>query len=128
MERNYELYHYGVPGMKWGVRKGNVKGAYEKASRKLEKLDRKVEKRLQKAQKLTMKADRKFMNREAYQEMADNARRKAMKSVMKAQKWVNSMDKTFKGTTQSLSKEQIDMGKKYAEILNMRVMANQYRR
>lgn len=28
---NNELYHYGVVGMKWGVRRGNSAQAYEKS-------------------------------------------------------------------------------------------------
>lgn len=38
------LMHYGVLGMKWGVRRGKTQQAYEKASKKLEKYDRKVTK------------------------------------------------------------------------------------
>ena len=39
-----ELYHYGVLGMKWGIRRGNTAKAYTKASKKLTKLDKKVDK------------------------------------------------------------------------------------
>ena len=38
-----ELYHYGVMGMKWDVRK-NPAQAYEKASKKMTKLNNRVEK------------------------------------------------------------------------------------
>ena len=35
-----ELYHYGVLGMKWGIRRGNSANAYANASKKLTKLDK----------------------------------------------------------------------------------------
>ena len=41
MEQN-ELMHYGVIGMKWGVRRGNVAQAYSKATAKRKKLDNRV--------------------------------------------------------------------------------------
>lgn len=38
-----ELYHYGVLGMKWGVRRGNVAKAYAKSSKKKVKLEKRAD-------------------------------------------------------------------------------------
>lgn len=39
-----ELYHYGVLGMKWGIRRGRSSEAYAKGVRKLQKYDQKAAK------------------------------------------------------------------------------------
>ncbi len=124
---NGELKHYGVLGMKWGVRRGNSARAYEKASKKLRKLDRKADKAVEKAYDKKAKADRKassFFASEKSARKADfkaqKAQRKAIVRANKARKWLHEMDRTFKQTTESLSQEQIDMGKKYTEIMNRR--------
>lgn len=126
-EYNKELYHYGVLGMKWGVRRGNTAKAYEKASKKLNKLDAKVEKKQQKANKLSAKADRKIRSSFASDRATDKAVTKASeaqrdvsKAIVKADKWYRKMDKTFRDTDVSLSKEQIAKGKSYMDQLNMR--------
>lgn len=133
MENNYiittdgELKHYGVLGMKWGVRRGNSARAYEKASKKLRKLDRKADKAVEKAYNKKEKADRKassFFASEKSARKADfkaqKALRKATVKANKARKWLHEMDKTFKQTPESLSQEQIDLGKKYTDLMNRR--------
>lgn len=121
--------HYGVMGMKWGVRRGNVSKAYSKASAKRDKLQENVSKtktayeratvkantgasakykKLQaKADKAQYKADKKkygmFTNSSKAKELqakADKAQYKAeyIKAQRKAEKWMQSMDKTFKNT------------------------------
>ena len=56
MTQDGELMHYGVIGMKWGVRRGNTAKAYEKAS----KASYKAVKKAQKAQKWYSKMEKTF--------------------------------------------------------------------
>lgn len=120
-----ELYHYGVLGMKWGVRRGQSAKAYAKASKKLNRLDKKADKAVEKAYNKKAKADQKsssFFATEKSMKKADfkaeKARRKAVVKANKARKWLHSMDKTFSNTPEKLSHKQIEMGKKYTDIMN----------
>ena len=122
-----ELYHYGVLGMKWGVRRGNTEKAYSKASRKLDKLDSRVEKRETKMNKKIRKADENltkpwlFSGGSTKQNRLNVDAQKAVvkykKDVRKAKTWLDSMKKSFDGTNVTFTKEQIDRGKKYASVL-----------
>lgn len=122
-----ELKHYGVLGMKWGVRRGNSARAYERASKKLKKLDKKADRLMNKAYDKKAKADKKagsFFATEKSARKADfkaqKALRKSVVATRKAQKWLREMESTFKNTPESLSKEQIDMGRVYLERMNAR--------
>jgi len=131
---NGELCHYGVRGMKWGVRKGKVDKAYAKASKKLSKLDKKVEKTRRQWEKSASKADmyalrtsRKGAERRAkYEALAKQSAAKNAVYTRKAKKWLDSMDKVFKNTTVSLSNEQIALGKKYQETIDRRLTSRYY--
>lgn len=122
-----ELAHYGVLGMKWGVRRGNSAKAYERASKKLNRLNKKADRLMDKAYDKKAKADAKassFFATEKSARKADfkaqKALRKSVIATRKAQKWLRAMDATFKNTPEKLSKEQVEMGRVYTERMNMR--------
>ena len=119
---NGELYHYGVLGMKWGVRRGSASKAYAKASKKLSKMDAKINKSQRKANKKLAKAQRaaygwSTRSAEKTKWKAGRAQYKTDKKMKKAAKWINKMEETFKDTDVKMSKSQIDLGKHYAQQL-----------
>ena len=125
-DNSEELLHYGVLGMKWGVRRGNVQKAYEKASKKLSKYDSKITKYQGRATKHMKKADTHWYGRDVRMDLADRNKRKASKNMRKAEKWAKSMEKVFKNTTISMTQEQINIGRKYAESLTTRSRVYEY--
>lgn len=106
MEYGYDttqLQHYGVLGMKWGVRRDASK-AYTKAVQKKKRLDDKSAKYSVKAAKKQLSATKKLSKATSMGEMkkglkvqvkANKLNRKAAKYQNKGRKWVSSMDKTF---------------------------------
>lgn len=120
-----ELRHYGVVGMKWGVRRGNVDKAYAKASKKLERLDRKVQKREAKYQKRLDKYNKSKFSISPYstKKQAPKLQKAAYKherQVRKAAKWYNQMEREFANSNVKLSKEQKAKGENYVKLINSR--------
>ena len=100
-EQDY-LAHYGVLGMRWGVRHDRRK-AYAKATKKKDRLNAKAAKATAKAKKATAHTPSRLMritdlgiaryDRKMRSINAKNA--KAAKAQLKAEKWIKSMDKVF---------------------------------
>lgn len=128
-----ELKHYGVLGMKWGVRR-NPQRAYEKATKKLYKLNKKNQKASMKNQKYLIKSnklqakinrttdEKKLSKLKAKSEKLDEKRLKTAKNARKysakAEKWINDMDKVFGSLVyDDLPKEDINAGKSYTEYV-----------
>lgn len=122
----HELYHYGVLGMKWGVRRGKTAKAYSKASKKLNKFDQKVTDAEQEVIKRSKKYDNAMASRFATNRRQEKAQHKVneaaasyRKSLRKANKWYKSMEKTFAKTDVKFTSDQVKLGKKYVSRLSM---------
>ena len=131
LPKNYssELYHYGVLGMKWGVRRGNTAKAYAKASKKLTKLDKKVDKAEALARKRRGQVDAAAASFFSTKRRIDKAETRSKKASAKAalrnrkaERWYKSMEKAFADTDISMTKEQVAMGKRYMDHMNLRAL------
>lgn len=136
LDEEDELQHYGVKGMRWGIRK-NPEKAYSKAGKKLKKLDRKAEKARQKADKSmdkTFDADDVRYYAKSFKGLRSwNVTGKARRSIAKfdkyyaaaekAIKWQRSMKKEFKNVKLSKLDPQTEaLGKKYAKKTSQSLM------
>jgi hypothetical protein len=123
LNHNY-LAHYGVLGMKWGVRR-NASKAYVKAVKKQRKIEDKASKLQVKSAKKQLKATKKMANSTTkagmmkglkLQAQANKLNLKSAKLQRKAINWVNQMNKTFAGyDVERVPATQVARGKNFVD-------------
>lgn len=111
-----ELKHFGVVGMKWGVRK-NPSKTYGRASRKANKLNKKASRAFNRTNKAHAKAESNPTNQK-YGDKAAKKQTSYERKQQKADKWISSMEKTFRKVNVSdITQKDMIVGKDYAYML-----------
>lgn len=108
-----ELYHYGVLGMKWGVRKGNTAKVYAKAQKKLSRLDNKR----MKFRNKKLKGANPIIRTEFSDHRYKSGMRKEIKYQRKAIKWYKKVEKILGSELARSMKNTkgVEIGKQYCD-------------
>lgn len=120
------LQHYGVLGMKWGVRKDPDR-AYSRGSKKLRKLDTKLVKRTSKANRAEEKmiraksratTVRKMRKAQKFEAKYNKMVLKTNKSRAKAVNWYKKMEQVFNGIElDNVNQADVELGRAYAQMI-----------
>ena len=119
------IAHYGVLGMKWGVRH-NPQRAYDKSVKKVNRIQKRADKFTKKANKYFNKGVSKsgglFANDKKAQKSFNTAAkksRKALRQVQKGAKWIKRMEKEFsKQTVVTIDSSIIEAGKTFTNRIS----------
>lgn len=120
------LQHYGVLGMKWGVRR-NASSAFTKATKKAKKLEKRATNINLKSAKMSKKAlkketgarsEKQYQKARKMQFKANKLNLKSAKLKKKGMKWEKAMSKAFSEVkVGDISPEALDIGKRYCYML-----------
>lgn len=136
-----ELLHYGVLGMKWGVRH-DKRRAYQKAVKKLNKIKKKRDAAQAAANKHFQKAEKRTYSRFGSKKRvrkslsaAKSAQYKANKYSAKGKKWYQSMQKVlgkanvkFDSQTKKTGQDFIDTVLKNSQLMYNQMLYDEYKK
>lgn len=125
-----ELQHYGVLGMKWGVRRGDINKAYGKAMQKKQSLMDKADKFKAQSDKHKIKGGKRYITEigraksEEHIRKANELEGRSLKYQKKAEKWQKKVDEVFSDV--NLTKIRNDMVMKGKKALDTGMLEDNY--